>query len=157
MPETTTAPLTPMTPYEVMITFNYLRAVEAGDTETAAKIARAEPHMAALLLEIAQCVIVPATDLPNRVQGVEPCDDSVALFELGICLLGTLRSWHEQAGADAAAGIALAITRFIAQILTTNEEDVAEALHQMNAVALGQALEAHPGPAGARLARITAA
>ncbi|MFF0067003.1 hypothetical protein ACFYRC_36970 [Streptomyces sp. NPDC005279] len=85
-----------------------------------------------------------------------PCDDSSALFELGICFPGTLRSWHEQAGADAAAGIALAVIRFTAQILTEDHEDFVDLLHQLNAVAVGQATEAHPAPAGAHPVRITA-
>ncbi|MFI5867270.1 hypothetical protein [Streptomyces sp. NPDC051546] len=156
MPENP-APLAQMTPYAVMITFNYLRAVEAGDIKTATKIASVEPELSALLLEIARSVIVPTTDLPGRDEEEVPCDDAFALAELGACFLNTLRSWQEQAGPGAAAGIALAVIRFTAQILTADHEDVADVLHQMNAIALGQALKAHPGPAGARLARITAA
>ncbi|MBT2459763.1 hypothetical protein [Streptomyces sp. ISL-86] len=155
MPETTTMPLAPMTPHAVMSAFNYLRAVEAGDTEAAAEFVAAEPRMPALLLEVAERIVIPVTNLPGQDQEEVPCDASFALFELGICFLGTLRSWHEQDGAEAAAGIALAVIRFTAQILTQGHEDVVDVLHQLNAVALGEAMEAHPAPAGARTVRIT--
>ncbi|WP_327328768.1 hypothetical protein OG735_41645 (plasmid) [Streptomyces sp. NBC_01210] len=156
MPETAIAsPLSPMTPDAVMSAFNYLRAVEAGDTEAAAEFTATEPRMPELLLEVAERLVIPVTSLPDRNQEEAPCDDSFALFELGICFLGTLRSWHEQAGADAAADIALAVIRFTTQILTENHEDVVDILHQLNAVALGQAMEAHPAPAGAHPVRIT--
>ncbi|MFJ7201721.1 MULTISPECIES: hypothetical protein [unclassified Streptomyces] len=99
------------------------------------------------------------TEVPGT--GVEQDDvgagqhGSFALFELGLCFLATLRSWHKQAGTDAAAGIALAVIRFATQILTENHEDVADILRQLNAVALGQAMEAHPAPAGAHPVRFT--
>ncbi|MCX5078489.1 Lrp/AsnC ligand binding domain-containing protein [Streptomyces sp. NBC_00424] len=38
MSETITMPLTPMTPHAVMSAFNYLRAVEAGDTEAVLRV-----------------------------------------------------------------------------------------------------------------------
>ncbi|MER6237648.1 hypothetical protein ABT185_16525 [Streptomyces clavifer] len=155
MPETTTMPLAPMTPHAVMSAFNYLRAIEADDTKAAAEFAASEPQMAALLVQIAERVVIPVTTLPDQEQEEVPCDDSFALFELGLCFLATLRSWHEQAGADATAGIALAVIRFATQILTENHEDVADILHQLNAVALGQAMEAHPAPADAHPVRFT--
>ncbi|WP_328622909.1 hypothetical protein [Streptomyces sp. NBC_00354] len=99
-----------------------------------------------LLVDIAQRVVIPVTNLPDPGTEGVPCDDSFALFELGICFLGTLRSWHEQAGPAAAEGIARAVIRFTVQILTEPHEDVADILEQLMAVALGQALDAHPAP-----------
>ncbi|MFJ1930391.1 MULTISPECIES: hypothetical protein [unclassified Streptomyces] len=154
MPETA-MPLAPMTPHAVVSAFNYLRAIEADDTEAAAEFAAAEPQMAALLVQVAERVVIPVTTLSHQEQEDVPCDDSFALFELGLCFLATLRSWHEQAGADAAPGIALALIRFATQILTENHENVADVLHQLNAVALGQAMEAHPAPADAHPLRFT--
>ncbi|MFD5891630.1 hypothetical protein ACFWHQ_37500 [Streptomyces sp. NPDC060334] len=156
MSETVTMPLTPMTPHAVMSAFNYLRAMEAGDTEAAAEFIAAEPRMPALLIEVAHHIVIPTTNLPDRDEKAVPCDSSFALFELGICFLGTLRSWHEQADADAAPGLALAVIRFTTQILTQDHEEVADVLQQLNAIAFGQALAARPAPAGAHPVRTTA-
>ncbi|MEV4506029.1 hypothetical protein [Streptomyces klenkii] len=138
------APLTPMTPDAVISAFNYLRAVQACDAETAAGFAAAEPRIPALLLDVADRIVLPITTLPGAQNSV-PCNDSFALEALGKVFLGTLRSW-EQAGTDAAAGIARAVIRFTAEILTEDHEDIANVLHQLHAVALRQALEAHPAP-----------
>ncbi|MEU9376499.1 hypothetical protein AB0D94_22370 [Streptomyces sp. NPDC048255] len=137
------ARLAPLSPNDVISAFNYLHAVEADDAETAADFAAAEPRMPALLVDVAQRVVIPVTNLPDPGEEEVPCDDSFALFELGICFLGTLRTWHEQAGPAAAEGIARAFT---AQILTEPHEDVADILEQLMSVALGQALDAHPAP-----------
>ncbi|MFI9311500.1 hypothetical protein [Streptomyces triculaminicus] len=146
------APLTPMTPDAVISAFNYLRAVQAGDAETAAGFAAAELRMPALLLDVADRVVLPITTLPGAQNSV-PCDDSFALEALGKVFLGTLRS-REQADTDAAAGIARAVIRFTAEILTEDHEDVPDILEQLMAVALDQALEAHPAP-GAHLVHRT--
>ncbi|MFD9535104.1 hypothetical protein [Streptomyces sp. NPDC060010] len=112
--------------------------------------------MPALLIEVAHHIVIPTTNRPDRDEEAVPCDNSFALFELGICFLGTLRSWHEQAGADAAPGLALAVIRFTTQILTQDHEEVADVLQQLNAIAFGQALAAHPAPAGAHPVRTIA-
>lgn len=57
------APLAPMTPNAVMSAFNYLRAVQAGDTEAAAEFVAAEPRIPALLVEVAERIIAPVTTL----------------------------------------------------------------------------------------------
>ncbi|WKU42672.1 hypothetical protein Q3V23_00485 [Streptomyces sp. VNUA116] len=59
-----------------------------------------------------------------------------------------LRSWA-QAGPDAAERIARAVIDFALQVLTEDHEDVADVLRQLEAVGVGQALDAHPAPAGA--------
>ncbi|MFD5933024.1 hypothetical protein [Streptomyces sp. NPDC060333] len=137
MSETITMPLTPMTPHAVMSAFNYLRAMEAGDTEAAAEFIAAEPRMPALLIEVAHRIVIPTTNLPDRDEKAVPCDGSFALFELGICFLDTLRSWHEQAGAGTAPGLALAVIRFTTQILTQDHEEVSDVLQQLDAIASG--------------------
>ncbi|TQK49887.1 hypothetical protein FBY35_0166 [Streptomyces sp. SLBN-118] len=148
MPETTIAsPLAPMTPKAVMSAFNYLRAVEADDTEAAAEFVTVEPRMPALLLDVAERIVVPVTALPGPEAG-EPCEDTFALEALGRVFLGAPRTW-EQAGPDAAEGIARTVLSFTTEILTEDHEDVVDILHQLNAVTLGQAMEAHPAPAGA--------
>ncbi|MFE2038608.1 hypothetical protein ACFXBB_36380 [Streptomyces scopuliridis] len=66
----------------------------------------------------------------------------------------SLRTWA-QAGPDAAEGIARAVIDFAVQILTEDHEDVAYVLRQLEAVGVGQALDAHPAPAGAHPVRLT--
>lgn len=56
----------------------------------------------------------------------------------------TLHTWA-QAGPDTAEGIAR----------REDHEDVVDILHQLNAVALGQAMQAHPAPAGAHPVHFT--
>ncbi|MFI5982498.1 hypothetical protein ACIBEA_16680 [Streptomyces sp. NPDC051555] len=69
MPENTvTAPLAPMTPRAVMSAFNYLRAIEADDTQAATEFADAEPQMASLLVQVAQRIVIPVTTLANQEQ-----------------------------------------------------------------------------------------
>nr|WTB36464.1 hypothetical protein OG781_30665 [Streptomyces sp. NBC_00830] len=90
--------------------------------------------MPALLLDVADRVVIPVTALPGpeKNQG-EPCKDTFALEALGRVFLSTLRTW-EQAGPDAAESIARAVTTFAAQILTEDHEDVAGVLSQLAAV-----------------------
>jgi hypothetical protein len=56
-------------------------------------------------------------------------------------------------------GIAHAVIAFVRQVLTEEEhgETVAGVLRQMEAVGFGQALDAHPAPAGAHPVRPTTA
>lgn len=154
MPETTAAsPLAPMDPDAAISGFNYLRAVEAGDVEAAAEFAGTQQQMAALLVDVAERIVVPVTALPGPDQG-EPSEDTFALEALGRVFLDTLRTW-EQVCPGTADGIARAIIAFAAQILTEDHEDVADILEQLEAVAVGQALDAHPAPAGAHSVRLT--
>ncbi|MFD9286569.1 hypothetical protein ACFWD7_57545 [Streptomyces mirabilis] len=140
------APLAPMTPHEVISAFKYLQAVQAGDTEAAAEFLTAEPGMPGLLVEVAERIVVPVTALCGI--DPEPCDDSFALQAVGRVFVTTLLNWA-QAGPDTAKGIAHAVIRFTREVLTQEHEDVADILRQMEAVGLGQALDAHPAPAGA--------
>ncbi|WP_258056111.1 hypothetical protein [Streptomyces sp. Ru62] len=61
-----------------------------------------------------------------------------------------------QAGPDTAEGIARAVIDFAKQFLTEDHEDIADTLRQLEAVGVGQALDAHPAPAGAHPVRLTA-
>ncbi|OIJ95453.1 hypothetical protein [Streptomyces colonosanans] len=151
-----TAPLAPMTPDTVLSAFSYLRAVEAGDAEAAAGFASSDPRMPELLADAAERIVVPVTALCGI--DPDPCDDSFALEAVGRVLVATLRSWA-QAGPDAAEGVARAVIAFVRQVLTEEEhgESVADVLRQMEAVGFGQALDAHPAPAGSNPVRPTIA
>ncbi|MES4886326.1 hypothetical protein ABVB69_38680 [Streptomyces sp. NPDC000349] len=56
-------------------------------------------------------------------------------------------------------GVAHAVIAFVRQVLTKEEhgEPVADVLRQMEAVGVGQALNAHPAPAGSNPVRLTIA
>ncbi|MEU2872801.1 hypothetical protein ABZ769_26925 [Streptomyces olivoreticuli] len=114
-------------------------------TGTAAELAASEPELSPTLLDTADRIVILVTALPCADAEDDPCTNSFALEALGSVFLGTLRSW-QQAGPAAAKGIARAITRFVERMLTEDHEDAADTLHQLNAVALGQALDAHPAP-----------
>lgn len=150
-----TVPLAPMTPDAVLSAFAYLRAVEAGDTEAAADVAGAEPRMPALLADAAERIIVPVTALCGT--DPDPCDHSFALEAVGHVLVATLRGWA-QTRPDGVEGVARAVITLVRQVLTQEEsgETVTDILRQMEAVGFGQALEAHPAPAGAHPVRLTA-
>ncbi len=60
-------------------------------------------------------------------------------------------------GAGREEGIARAVVTFIAQILAEDHENVPDVLRQLEAVGVGQALDAHPAPAGAHPVRLTIA
>lgn len=142
MSQPNAAPLAPMTPHAAISAFHYLRAVQAGDAAAGA-FAAAEPQLAAMLVDAATRIVVPVTALsPNT---GEACEDAFALEALGRVFLTALRTW-EQAGPDAAEGIARAVIAFTEQILTEDHENVANILRQLEAVGVGQALEAHPAP-----------
>ncbi|MEU9624224.1 hypothetical protein ACIP4W_39365 [Streptomyces sp. NPDC088846] len=66
-----------MTPNAVISSFNYLWAVQAGNTEAAAEFVAAEPRMPMLLADVAERIVVPVTALCGI--DPEPCDDSFAL------------------------------------------------------------------------------
>ncbi|WP_329557944.1 hypothetical protein OG711_38225 [Streptomyces uncialis] len=91
-----------------------LLEVQAGDLEAAAALATAEPRMPALLVNVAT---LPDPDIDAA------CADAFALDALGGVFLSALRTW-EQAGPDAAEGIARTVIRFTADILTEDHEDI---------------------------------
>ncbi|MER7048349.1 hypothetical protein [Streptomyces jumonjinensis] len=145
MPETTvTEPLAPLTPDAVISAFNYLHVVKADDAEAASGFAAAEPRMPALLVDIATRIVIPVTALPGPDTDTA-CADTFALEALGRVFLNTLSTW-ERTGPDAAEGIARAVIGFAAEILTEDHETVADILHQLEAVGMGQALAAHSDP-----------
>ncbi|MDQ0798245.1 hypothetical protein [Streptomyces sp. B1I3] len=138
-----------MTPGAAIKAFGYLRAVQAGDTEAAAGFADADPQMPALLVDVTERIIVPVTALCGL--DPDPCDDSVALEAVGRVLVATLRNWSVVAGPGTTEGIARAVIGFVAHILTQEDrEDVSDVLRELEAVGVGQALEAHPAPDGSR-------
>ncbi|MEU2395028.1 hypothetical protein [Streptomyces sp. NPDC007369] len=151
MPETTTPPLAPMNPHAAISAFNYLRAVQAADIEAAREFAGAEPRMAELVVDAVERIVVPVTALPGPEAG-EPTTEMFALEALGRVLMATLRNWA-QAGPDAAEGIACAVIDFVVQF--DDHEDLADVLRQLEAVGVGQALDAHPAPNGAHLVRLS--
>ncbi|MGC4983924.1 hypothetical protein ACLQ18_25345 [Streptomyces sp. DT193] len=110
-------PLAPMTPDAVLSAFNYLRAVEVGDTEAAARFADADPRMPELLADVAERIVIPITALCGI--DPEPSDDSFTLEAVGRILVATLRTWA-QAGPAAADGIAQTVVAFVAQVHTLN-------------------------------------
>ncbi|MEV5176447.1 hypothetical protein AB0L10_36385 [Streptomyces flaveolus] len=60
-------------------------------------------------------------------------------------------------GAGRQVGITRAVITFIAQILAEDHENVPDVLRRLEAVGVGQALDAHPVPAGAHPVRLTIA
>ncbi|MFF9811581.1 hypothetical protein ACF1G5_42015 [Streptomyces coeruleorubidus] len=73
---------------------------------------------------------------------------------LGRVFVTSLRIWA-QAGPDTAEGIARAVIDFAQQFLTEDHADVADTLRHLEAVGVGQALDAHPAPAGSHQVRLT--
>ncbi|WP_259446422.1 hypothetical protein [Streptomyces geysiriensis] len=104
MPDTT--PLAPMTPHAAISAFNYLRAVQAYDIDTAREFTGAGPRMPELARRRAECIVVPVTALPGPKAG-ERCEDRPGgrLRDLAADLGG-------QAGPDTAECIARAVIDF---------------------------------------------
>ncbi|MEU0060094.1 hypothetical protein [Streptomyces sp. NPDC006334] len=145
--------------------------VQADDVEASREFADGEPRMPELLVDVVERIVVPVTALPGPEAG-EPCADTFALEALGRVFVTSLRTWA-QAGPDTAEGIARSVIDFALQFLTEDHEDVVEAdggsrgnpgpagygsadtLRQLEAVAVGQALDAHPAPAGSHPVRLT--
>ncbi|MYW15069.1 hypothetical protein GT039_05555 [Streptomyces sp. SID2955] len=150
---TTDMPLTPMTPHAAISSFSYLRAVQADDVKAAREFADAEPRMPELLVDVVERIVVPVTALPGPEAG-EPCADTIAPEALGRVFVTSLRTWA-QAGPDTAEGIARSVIDFALQFLTEDHEEVADTLRQLEAVAVGQALDAHPTPASSHPVRLT--
>ncbi|MGW0424683.1 hypothetical protein [Streptomyces sp. NPDC003015] len=143
-----------MTPHAAISAFNYLRAVQADDATPPAS--SPAPNRRLLLVDIATRIVVPVTAI-RAMHGIdpEPVDDSFALEALGRVFVSSLRAWA-QAGPDAAEGIARVIIDFATQFFTEDHEDVTDVLRQLEEVGVGQALDAHPAPAGAHPVRHTA-
>ncbi|MFF7128076.1 hypothetical protein ACF07Y_45250 [Streptomyces sp. NPDC016566] len=59
--------------------------------DEAAEFAGAEPRMPALLVDVAERIVVPVTALPGPNAG-EPCADTFALEALGRVFVTTLRT-----------------------------------------------------------------
>lgn len=139
MPQTPAdAPFTPLTKDTVASAFSYLRAVQAGDAQTAAKLVTAEPQMSAFLAGIAEGIVVAGTALPGPDDDA-PTWDSFTLEALGNVFLSALRIW-QQAGSDAAQGIAQTIIDFVTAILCEEHDDIADALNTYESCARGQLL-----------------
>ncbi|MEW2576888.1 hypothetical protein [Streptomyces syringium] len=108
--------------------------------------------MPKLLVDVVMRIVVPVTALPGSNAG-EPCADTFALEALGRVFVTTLRTWA-QAGPDAAEDTAPSVIDFTLQFLTEDHEDVADVLRQLEAVSVGQALDAHSAPTGAHPVRL---
>ncbi|WP_432020289.1 hypothetical protein [Streptomyces sp. 1222.5] len=141
MPENTvTAPLAPMAPEDVADAFAYIRALQAGDIDTACAVADdTGPELHRLLLDVAARVLIPVTVADDH--DGEPCAHSFLAAALGRLLLELL--CHGVCLANA-PGIADTITRFTDNILTDEHGDVADVLRQLEAAGMKQAMEAHP-------------
>lgn len=114
-----------MTPDAAIGAFACLRAVEADD----AKPPQSSPApscgcMPALLVDVAERIVVPVIALPGRMRA------SRGRLRSGgprTVFITTLRGWG-QGGPDAAEGIARAVVTFTTQILAEDHEDVADVL-----------------------------
>ncbi|MFD0008486.1 hypothetical protein ACFVJ4_39780 [Streptomyces sp. NPDC127178] len=91
MPENTvTTPLAPMEPDDVAAAFAYIRAMQAGDIDTACAIADdTGPELHRLLLDVAARVFIPVTAADDH--DGEPCAHSFLAAALGRLLLGCER------------------------------------------------------------------
>ncbi|MCD9899187.1 hypothetical protein LUR56_01640 [Streptomyces sp. MT29] len=141
MPENTvTTPLAPMELEDVVDAFAYIRALHADDIDTACAVADdTGPELHRLLLDVAARVIIPLTAADDR-DGA-PCAHSFLAAALGQLLLELL--CHGECLANA-PGIAATIVRFTENILTGDQGDVADVLHQLEAAGMEQAMEARP-------------
>ncbi|WP_367140619.1 MULTISPECIES: hypothetical protein [Streptomyces] len=109
--------------------------------------------MPALLVDVAMRIVVPITSLPGPEGG---------RAVRGHLRLGGPRAHPGDLSADLGAGrapdttegIARVVIDFAVQFLTEDHEDVADVLRQLEAVGVGQALDAHPAPAGAHPVRL---
>ncbi|MDJ0466020.1 hypothetical protein [Streptomyces sp. H27-C3] len=140
MPENTvTTPLAPMKLEDVTDAFAYIRALQAGDIDTACAVADdTGPDLHLLLVDVAARVFIPVT-AADDCDG-EPCAHSFLAAALGRLLLELL--CHGECLANA-PGIAATIIRFTDNILTDEHGEVADVLRQLEAAGMKQAMEAH--------------
>lgn len=143
MPENTvTTPLAPMKPEDVADAFAYIRALQAGDIDTACAVIEdtGGTEMRRLLLDVAARIFIPITAVDDC--DGEPCAHSFLAAALGRLLPEVL--CHDDGACLAfPPGIAQTIVRFTENILTEEHGDVADVLRQLEAVGMGQAMEAH--------------
>ncbi|WP_331720135.1 hypothetical protein OG762_51815 (plasmid) [Streptomyces sp. NBC_01136] len=142
MPENTvTTPLAPMELDDVVDAFAYIRALQAGDIDTADTVAddTGPEQLHRLLLDVAARVFIPVTAADDH--DGEPCAHSFLAAALGRLLLELL--CHSVCLANA-RGVADTITRFTENILTEDHGDVADVLRQLEAAGMKQAMEADP-------------
>ncbi|MEU8294608.1 hypothetical protein [Streptomyces pseudogriseolus] len=142
MPENTvTTPLAPMEPEDVADAFTYIRAMQAGDIDTACVIADdTGPELHRLLLDVAARVFIPVTAVDDH--DGEPCAHAFLAAALGQLLLDTL-SHADGTCLAFPPGIAQTIIRFTETILTDDHGD-ADVLRQLEAAGMKQAMEARP-------------
>ncbi|CAL9627921.1 hypothetical protein [Streptomyces sp. enrichment culture] len=139
---TVTTPLAPMELDDVADAFAYIRALQAGDIDTACAVANdTGPGLRRLLLDVAARIVIPVTAVDDC--DGEPCVHSFLAAALGRMLLEVL------CHADGAClafppGITRTIIRFTENILTEDHGDVADVLRQLEAAGMKQAMEAHP-------------
>ena len=142
MPENTvTTLLAPMELDDVVDAFAYIRALQAGDIDTACAVAddTGPEQLHRLLLDVAARVFIPVTAADDH--DGEPCAHSFLAAALGRLLLELL--CHSVCLANA-RGVADTITRFTENILTEDHGDVADVLRQLEAAGMKQAMEADP-------------
>jgi len=145
----------PLTEEAVASAFRYLRAVQAGDARTAGELVVAEPQMPAFLTGIAEGIVEAGTSLPGPDDDA-PTWDSFTLEALGKVFLNALRTW-QQAGPDAAPGIAQTVISFVTAILCEEHDDIAHARDVYESAARGRLLlEARAASAAACPVDITA-
>ncbi|WP_030705596.1 MULTISPECIES: hypothetical protein [unclassified Streptomyces] len=141
MPENTvTMPLAPMEPQDVATAFAYIRAMQAGDIDTAcAVIDGMGPEALRMLLDVAARIVIPITAVDDH--DGELCAHSFLAEALGRLLLELL---SDGACLSGAPGVAETIVRFTENILTEDHGDVADVLRQLEDAGMKQAVEAHP-------------
>lgn len=142
MPENTvTTPLAPMELDDVAGAFSYIRALQAGDIDTARAVAddTGQEQLHRLLLDVAARVFIPVTAADDH--DGELCAHSFLAAALGRLLLELL--CHSVCLANA-RGVADTITRFTENLLTEDHSDVADVLRQLEAAGMKQAMDAHP-------------
>ncbi|MFD6940921.1 hypothetical protein ACFWAP_32820 [Streptomyces goshikiensis] len=144
MPENTvTTPLAPIDPDDITGAFAYIRALQAGDVDTAGAVANLcdGAELRQLLLEVFAHIVVPVTAVDDHDE--EPCAHAFLAAALGQLLLDILN--HADGACLAfSPGIAQTIVRFTETVLTDDHGDVADVLRQLEAAGMKQAMEAHP-------------
>ncbi|MGP3691114.1 hypothetical protein ACTVZO_41685 [Streptomyces sp. IBSNAI002] len=126
-------PFIQLTEESVASAFSYLRAVQADDAQAATELVAAEPRMPTLLAAVAKNIVRERTSLPGP-DDYEPTWDTFDLVALGNVFLNALHTW-QQAGPDAAQGIARTLLEFITVILSEEQDDVANYLNVFEHVA----------------------
>ncbi|MFE9636780.1 hypothetical protein [Streptomyces sp. NPDC006463] len=149
MPKNTTAaaPLAPMDPDDIISAFTYIRAMQARDVDTACAVVEdiGGSDMRQLLLDVAERVIIPVTTVDDRNRDLSA--DSFVVQALGRMILDILRVDDDICPAMP-PGIAHAIIRFTEEILTEDQQDVADVLQRLQAAGVEQAVQVYGPPIG---------